>query len=117
MSQVQQNEKELLQHGIKVLKFGGTSVANAENIRKTVDIVKRGQGAQIVVVSALSGVTDLLIKAGTQAEQSDEAYKDTLQLLETKHLDAARELLPVTEQSSSLSMIKQHFNELDEISQ
>lgn len=115
MSQVQQNEKELLQHGIKVLKFGGTSVANAENIRKTVDIVKRGQGAQIVVVSALSGVTDLLIKAGTQAEQSDEAYKDTLQLLETKHLDAARELLPVTEQSSSLSMIKQHFNELDEI--
>lgn len=100
---------------MKVLKFGGSSVANAINIRKVVAIVQNNTGRQVVVVSALGGVTDLLIKAGTLAEKSDESYKETLQLLEDKHLDAARSLLPVTHQSSCLSMIKQQFNELDEI--
>ena len=100
---------------MKVLKFGGTSVANAENIQKTVAIIQRSSEPQIVVVSALGGVTDLLIKAGTLAEQSDEAYKEVLLQLENKHLDTARALLPVTHQSSCLSMVKQQFNELDEI--
>lgn len=100
---------------MKVLKFGGTSVANADNIKKVVSIVDGEKGAQLIIVSALGGVTDLLIKAGTLAEKSDETYKDILQQLEQKHLDTARNLLPVTEQSSCLSMIKQNFNELEEI--
>lgn len=100
---------------MKVLKFGGTSVANAENIQKVVNIVKRSNDPQIIVVSALGGITDLLINVGTLAEKSDETYKETLQQLEKKHLDTARGLLPVTHQSSCLSMIKQHFNELEEI--
>lgn len=100
---------------MKVLKFGGSSVANAENIQKVVAIVKENTEPQIVIVSALGGVTDLLIKAGTLAEQSNESYKEVLHQLETKHLDTARALLPVTHQSSCLSMIKQHFNELEEI--
>ena len=100
---------------MKVLKFGGSSVKNAENIQKTVAIIQRSSEPQIVVVSALGGVTDLLIKAGTLAEKSDETYKEVLQQLENKHLDTARALLPVTHQSSCLSMVKQQFNELDEI--
>src|SRR3954447_26684872 len=100
---------------MKVLKFGGSSVANAANIRKVVSIVKRGSGPQIVVVSALGGVTDMLIKAGSLAESGDETYKDVLHQLEVKHLDTARELLPVTTQSGCLSMVKQHFNELEDI--
>jgi aspartokinase/homoserine dehydrogenase 1 len=100
---------------MKVLKFGGSSVANAENIQKVVAIVIANKEPQIVVVSALGGVTDALIKAGTLAEKTDEVYKDVLQQLEKKHLDTARALLPVTHQSSCLSMIKQQFNELEEI--
>ncbi len=100
---------------MKVLKFGGSSVANAENIQKVVQIVKNEQQPKVVVVSALGGVTDQLINAGTLAEKGEESYKEVLQALEAKHLDAARALLPVTHQSSCLSMIKQHFNELDEI--
>ncbi|MBN9297844.1 MAG: bifunctional aspartate kinase/homoserine dehydrogenase I [Filimonas sp.] len=100
---------------MKVLKFGGSSVANAENIQKVVNIVKTNSESQVVVVSALGGVTDQLILAGTLAEKTDEAYKDVLQQLEKKHLDAVRALLPVAHQSSSLSMIKQHFNELEEV--
>ena len=57
---------------MKVLKFGGSYVANAANIQKVVNIVKRGSEPQIVVVSALGGVTDMLIKAGTLAEHGDE---------------------------------------------
>ncbi len=100
---------------MKVLKFGGSSVANAENIQKVVNIVTTNTEPQVVVVSALGGVTDALIKAGTLAEKTDEGYKDVLQQLEKKHLDTARTLLPVTHQSSCLSMIKQQFNELEEI--
>lgn len=100
---------------MKVLKFGGSSVANAENIQKVAAIVMSNNEQQVVVVSALGGVTDALIKAGTLAEQTDEGYKDVLKELEKKHLDAARALLPVTHQSSCLSMIKQQFNELEEI--
>ncbi|TKK67164.1 bifunctional aspartate kinase/homoserine dehydrogenase I [Ilyomonas limi] len=100
---------------MKVLKFGGSSVAKAANIQKVVNIVKRGNEPQIVVVSALGGVTDMLIKAGMLAENGDELYKEVLHELEIKHLDAARELLPVTNQSGCLSMVKQYFNELEDI--
>ena len=56
---------------MQVLKFGGTSVANAENISKVVAIVKETikKGKTVVVVSALGGITDLLLKtaAGNEA--------------------------------------------------
>ncbi len=102
---------------MKVLKFGGTSVANAENIKKAVDIISNNEAQHqcVIVVSAFGGVTDTLIKAGTLAEQTSDTYKDVLKELEKKHLDAARALLPVMHQSSCLSMIKQQFNELEEI--
>ena len=50
---------------MQVLKFGGTSVANATNINKVIDIVKNAlkKGDAIVVVSALGGTTDKLIEA------------------------------------------------------
>ncbi|MEO8711397.1 MAG: bifunctional aspartate kinase/homoserine dehydrogenase I [Parafilimonas sp.] len=100
---------------MKVLKFGGSSVANAENIQKVADILIQNNEPHIVVVSALGGVTDALIDTGTRAEKKDETYKDVLQQLEKKHLDTARALLPVMHQSSCLSMIKQQFNALEEI--
>ena len=60
------------------LKFGGTSVANAENISKTVAIIanKSNEHKLAVVVSAFSGVTDLLILAGTTAAAKNKKYKD-----------------------------------------
>ena len=100
---------------MKVLKFGGTSVANAENIQKVVNIVINNNEPQVIIVSALGGVTDALINAGTLAENTNETYKEVLQELEKKHLDTARALLPVMHQSICLSMIKQQFNELEEI--
>ena len=101
---------------MKVLKFGGSSVANAENIKKVIDIIQRPQYQNsIIVVSALGGVTDLLIKTGIDAAMGNEQYKETLFALEKKHIDTAKALLPVTTQSSCLSGIKQQFNELEDI--
>jgi aspartokinase/homoserine dehydrogenase 1 len=58
---------------MQVLKFGGTSVANAENISKVVAIVKETvkKDKTIVVVSALGGITDLLLNAAASASSGD----------------------------------------------
>ena len=63
---------------MKVLKFGGTSVANAKNIKLVLDIVlnKAKNDKLIVVVSALSKVTDLLQLAASKAAANDESYKE-----------------------------------------
>ena len=99
-----------------VLKFGGSSVANAVNIKKIVTIVSQsGHSGQVIIVSAFQGVTDQLIQAGNLASEGDQSYTDILEALETKHLETVKALLPITNQSSCLSMIMQYFNELEDI--
>lgn len=102
---------------MQVLKFGGTSVANADNISKVVAIVKESvkKDKTIVVVSALGGVTDLLLNAAALAAQGDEAYKDKLNLVEQRHLEATKQLIPVTYQSQLLSLVKKSCNEIEDI--
>ncbi|MBD0725938.1 bifunctional aspartate kinase/homoserine dehydrogenase I [Flavobacterium sp. L1I52] len=102
---------------MKVLKFGGTSVANAKNIKLVLDIVlnKAKKDRLVVVVSALSKVTDLLQLAASKAAANDETYKDIVAEIEKKHLDALKELIPVSEQSSLLSHIKRIINHLETI--
>ena len=100
---------------MKILKFGGTSVANAQNIKLAIAIVKNRakESSLAIVVSAFSGVTDLLVKAANEASQKDEAYKQLIEEIEKKHLSAIKELIPVGEQSALLSHIKRIINHLD----
>jgi aspartokinase/homoserine dehydrogenase 1 len=98
-----------------VLKFGGTSVANAENISKVIGIVAEKKEPTVVVVSALGGTTDALLDCGKLAAAGDELYKEHLQLLEQRHLQAAKELVPVQQQSSLLSQVKKMFNEIEDL--
>jgi aspartokinase/homoserine dehydrogenase 1 len=102
---------------MQVLKFGGSSVANAVNIQKVVAIVQQSMQKQpvVLVVSAMGGVTDSLLKAGELASKTDESYKSLLIGMEQRHLEAVRELLPIQQQSATLSQVKQLFNELDGI--
>ncbi len=71
------------------MKFGGTSVGNIAALKQVIDIIEqtRQNGHQIVVVaSAMSGVTDLLIDAAQQAEAGDESVaQQARQTIETKH--------------------------------
>jgi aspartokinase/homoserine dehydrogenase 1 len=102
---------------MQVLKFGGTSVANADNINKVVAIVQKSlqRGKTVVVVSALGGVTDSLLKAGALAAAADEGYKEVLATIEHRHLEAVKVLVPVAKQSSVLSWVKQRCNEIEDI--
>lgn len=102
---------------MQVLKFGGTSVANADNINKVAAIVQQAvqRDATIVVVSALGGVTDSLLQSGALAAAGDESYKEVLQTIEHRHLEAVKALIPVAQQSSVLSWVKQRCNELEDI--
>ena len=102
---------------MQVLKFGGSSVANAVNIGRCMVIIRKAMedGKTIVVVSALGGVTDSLLHCATAAASGDESYLDSLKQIEQRHLDAVRELIPVTGQSSILSMVKKTCNELEDI--
>ncbi len=102
---------------MQVLKFGGSSVANAENINKVVNIVKGKieTDTTIVVVSAFGGITDLLLQCSHLAASGDENYKEKLVVAEHRHLHAVKELLPITEQSGLLSKIKTYCNEIEDI--
>lgn len=102
---------------MQVLKFGGSSVANAVNINKVVGIVQQAleKDRTVVVVSALGGVTDLLLQSGALAAAGDEQYKNVLQIIEQRHLEAVKALIPVAKQSSVLSWMKQRCNEIEDI--
>lgn len=102
---------------MQVLKFGGTSVANADNISKVVAIVKEKikTDKTIIVVSALGGVTDLLLHAAVLASEGDETFKDKLNFIEQRHLEAVKQLIPVTHQSQLLSLVKKSCNEIEDI--
>jgi aspartokinase/homoserine dehydrogenase 1 len=102
---------------MKVLKFGGTSVANAQNILLAENIIKKESQKNriIVVVSALQGVTDSLIQAAESASDKNESYIQIIKNLEQKHLNLVKELIPILDQSSWLSFIKKHFNDIEDI--
>lgn len=102
---------------MQVLKFGGSSVANAENIEKVVSIIQQKSINEktIVVVSALGGITDILLECGTLAAAGNEAYKEKLHEAESRHLETIKTLIPVTQQSRILSLVKTQCNELEDI--
>jgi aspartokinase/homoserine dehydrogenase 1 len=100
---------------MKVLKFGGSSVANATNIKIVLSIIEKQakQDKLIVVVSAFSKITDLLHDAAQKAAGHDESYKILVAEIEKKHIDTLKELTPVSAQSGLLSHVKRITNHLE----
>lgn len=79
-----------------VMKFGGTSVANYDAITRMISIVRGKLGEKpVVVVSALSKVTDLLYKIADEAAARDmKDAMDLLSQLRERHISLAKELMP-----------------------
>ena len=98
---------------MQVLKFGGTSVANAENIKKVIAIVAdtAKKEKSIVVVSALGGVTDLLLDASMLAATGDLAYLEKIELIEKRHNDCIQQL-NVGHNDDLLQFINAAFTEI-----
>ena len=103
-----------------VMKFGGTSVEDASAILRTASIVSLRVAKQltpIVVVSAMSKVTDTLLAAAAAAGRN--AREEALKLsdaLRTRHLQTAAELIPAGDRLTNLHLnLHQEFDTLDDL--
>lgn len=78
-----------------IMKFGGTSVANYEAISRTIGIIRnRLDQKPVIVVSALSKVTDLLYRISDRASERDEkGAAELLAELRARHMDLTKQLL------------------------
>ena len=103
---------------MKVLKFGGSSVGTTNGIRNVKKIVGSQKGQVIVVVSALGGVTDQLIKTAQMASQGNKAYEDELSLLTNRHYDLINDnIVKNNERDELLTKVEQLLGELRDIFQ
>lgn len=75
---------------MRVLKFGGTSVKNAKSIKEVIAIIKKNNN-QIIVVSALGGITNLLIKTAKKAETQND-YLPIFKKIKNRHLKTVKTL-------------------------
>lgn len=81
----------------RIMKFGGTSVGDADAIRRTATILERHHGTEpvVAVVSAMSGVTNMLLDCGDAAVEGDtEAVETARALILAPHRRALAELVP-----------------------
>ena len=76
------------------MKFGGTSVGSATSILNLKRIVEAEQQPVIVVVSALGGITDRLIKTSKMAANGDAAYDNEFQGIVTRHYELISAVIP-----------------------
>ena len=97
---------------MKVIKFGGTSVATSKSLKNVFSIIENQKENTIVVVSALGGITDLLHDFISSKGNSSVDY---LKEIEERHLEIIHGLSKVENQSSLLSFLKQQLNELETI--
>lgn len=99
---------------MQVLKFGGTSVANAENMSKVCDIVVKAaeNDRTIVVASAISKCTDTLIKIGKLAAEKDESYKQLIADLQERHNEIILNLVPAERREKALKVCDAEFDTL-----
>ncbi len=102
---------------MRVLKFGGTSLENPERIRAVIDIV-RGQepvSELVVVISAMSGVTNALTEAARVAASGLATYRDTCASIEARHRAAVLELGETTEAPTLVGRIERRIGELTDL--
>ncbi|MDG1338232.1 MAG: bifunctional aspartate kinase/homoserine dehydrogenase I [Flavobacteriaceae bacterium] len=97
---------------MKVLKFGGTSVADSKSISKVITILESYDDNIIIVVSAFSGITNLLQKCLHLKGKSTE---DVIKEIEKRHLEVIENLSSLNAQSSLKSFLKEKLNELEDI--
>ena len=98
---------------MKVLKFGGTSVANSESISKVISILNKNQNDKnLIVVSAVAGVTNLLQECLTLKGKST---RSVTKEIEKKHLEIINNLSDLNVQSSLKSFLSEKLNLLEDI--
>ena len=102
---------------MKIVKFNGAAMADVENLYIIAALAQQTnlKNKTIVVVSAKSETTDLLLEAASLASVQNEFYKEKLKIVEQEYLQVVKELIPIVEQSSVLCKVKKMCNELENL--
>jgi aspartokinase/homoserine dehydrogenase 1 len=103
---------------MKILKFGGTSVGSIQSIQTLLNILKTDAvgNKPVVVLSAMSGVTNLLISMAEDASYGKDFTADLAEL-ERRHFEVVKSLLEIQNQNPALTRLKINFNQLEELLQ
>lgn len=102
---------------MKVLKFGGTSVKDAEMIQRVTQIVQNSDEKQVVVVSAMGGATDLILNAADKAANGDKSFEDDFNALKSRHEEVLLALFGKTVDQNLKDKIEGLFDEMKDLFQ
>ena len=100
------------------MKFGGTSVGSVERMKCAADLVsEHAKNAEVVaVVSAMGGVTDMLVRAATEASRGDrDHWKGVRQELARRHREVADHLLTAAEQATVLPRLAEQVGNFENL--
>lgn len=100
---------------MKIMKFGGTSVGRPERMQQVKSLILQDQNKKIVVLSALSGTTNALVKIGEAMAHADkDQAKQHIDTLHEHYLNFYGELLQTEDgKKEALSVITEHFEFLN----
>lgn len=97
------------------MKFGGTSVGTVDSLSNVKRIVEETPGRKVVVVSALSGITDLLISTARLAVADDISYLESYARIVERHLAVINGVVPAAKRESTESVVRMMLDELSNI--
>ncbi len=103
---------------MKILSFGRSALSTTDRIKRVVDVIKqtfRANPEIAVCVSAMTGVTDVLIEMTKDAAKGIESYKQGLMELKTTHLEAAAGVVSEKHLKTIYDNIHRSFHDLQEI--
>ncbi|MFW6263605.1 MAG: bifunctional aspartate kinase/homoserine dehydrogenase I [Thermotogota bacterium] len=98
---------------MKVLKFGGTSISDANGIRRVAQIIGNETG-DVIVCSAFAGITNALLKAGITAANGDNTFKMIYKNIVNRHQQAV-EMLLINTENDFLTQIDALHEELEKL--
>lgn len=99
---------------MKVLKFGGSSVGTPGRLREVKKIIDSQAAPAVIVVSALEGVTDQLLRISEKAAEGSNDYRRLLTELLEKHISVALDLITgISKQNAATEKIRQISDELE----
>ena len=97
-----------------VMKFGGTSVGNAERVQEAASIIELQPKPRAAVVSAASGVTNLLLEAaGTAADGNRDRASDVVAAIRVKHNEILAGIADAAQRSQATEVVDQLHLALD----
>ena len=102
---------------MKIIKFGGSSVADSARIKNVAQIIieKAKKEKTGVVLSAMKGVTDLLIQSAKKAEKGSREYKKLDKEIKEKHYKVIEDLFPGEKKDIIKNQVCEMLLEIEDI--